>query len=304
MPYRIEKPDKLQEEIVRIATEQVDSALDELSDPDVDRHEGVHQARKRFKKIRGLLRLIRFELGDKYKLENEFYRDIGRKLSDVRDAQAMIETLDILRNAEHQKLSENQFEKIHARLSQRRKHIADNAVELDRTVEEVVASLNDARERISDWTLSAGDFSSLQPGLEKSYKRGRKAFANTEMDATPETFHEWRKRVKYFWYHSRLLREIWPEVMVVQIDSSKRLSDLLGDEHDLSVFRNLLNEEGDITADLGVDSSLIEIIDNERNSLRRQAMTQGRYIYAEKPKLYGRRLNKYWDAWAASSDGT
>jgi ribosomal protein S13 len=114
----------------------------------------VHQARKRFKKILGLIRLIRFELGDKYKLENVFYRDIGRKLSNVRDAQAMIETLDILRSAEYQKLSENQFEKINARLSQRRKYIAENTAQLYETVEEVIARLKDARQRINDWTLS------------------------------------------------------------------------------------------------------------------------------------------------------
>ena len=96
----------------------------------------------------------------------------------------------------------------------------------------------------------------MKPGLEKSYKRGRKAFAKTELDATPEMFHEWRKRVKYFWYHSRLLRGIWPEVMIVYIDFSKKLSDLLGDEHDLSVFRNLLSEEEDITADLSIAAAL------------------------------------------------
>jgi hypothetical protein len=35
MPYIIEKLDKLREEIVRIATEQVESTLDELSDPEI-----------------------------------------------------------------------------------------------------------------------------------------------------------------------------------------------------------------------------------------------------------------------------
>ena len=44
--------------------------------------ERVHIARKKFKQLRGMLRLIRYELGeDIYRRENTVLRDAGRPLS-------------------------------------------------------------------------------------------------------------------------------------------------------------------------------------------------------------------------------
>lgn len=63
-----------------------------------DFHEGIHEARKRFKKIRTLLRAMRSELGtDKYQDENTFFRDIARSVGAVRDAQSLIECLEKLK---------------------------------------------------------------------------------------------------------------------------------------------------------------------------------------------------------------
>ncbi|MEZ4569166.1 MAG: hypothetical protein R2849_02320 [Thermomicrobiales bacterium] len=59
MAYRLEPDEALDVGVRRIATEQVEKALAELDDSDLDRHATVHQVRKRCKKIRGLLRLVR-----------------------------------------------------------------------------------------------------------------------------------------------------------------------------------------------------------------------------------------------------
>ena len=59
MPFRFKNPDELPSETQRIATEQIDRAIDELDDSSLDYHETIHQVRKRCKKLRGLLRLVR-----------------------------------------------------------------------------------------------------------------------------------------------------------------------------------------------------------------------------------------------------
>lgn len=43
----------------RIAAEQIERAIAEIDDTGLDRHETVHQVRKRCKKVRGLVRLVR-----------------------------------------------------------------------------------------------------------------------------------------------------------------------------------------------------------------------------------------------------
>lgn len=263
----------------------------------MDRDEGVHQARKRFKKIRALLRLIREELGDNYEVENNFYRDLGRDLSDVRDAQATVETFEKIREIYPNELDNNKYIKLHNRLLSRRENIAHNQIDLKCTISEVVDSLIDGRKRINEWKLSSDDFSNIKPGAARSYKRGRKQFKKSWEDRSEERFHEWRKRIKDLWYHSRLLHDAWPDLMNVYIENAKKTSDLLGDDHDLSVFRNLLENENDL---LNNDSShqIIMMIEKEKLRLRYQATTLGHFIYVEKPKHYTRRLQKYWEIWS------
>jgi len=85
--------------------------------------------------------------------------------------------------------------------------------------------------------------------------------------------------------------------MNVYIENAKKTSDLLGDDHDLSVFRKLLENEDDL---LNNDNfhQMIMMIEKEQSRLRHQATTLGYFIYAEKPKHYTRRLQKYWEIWS------
>ncbi|MCA9972461.1 MAG: hypothetical protein KC425_19705, partial [Anaerolineales bacterium] len=63
MSYRLHPDERLPAGLARITYEQIDDALDYLRDPD-DVDEAVHESRKLFKKVRGLLRLVRLELGE------------------------------------------------------------------------------------------------------------------------------------------------------------------------------------------------------------------------------------------------
>jgi len=301
MTYKINDPKNIQNEISRIATEQLNRAVYELTDDDIDRDEGVHQARKCFKKIRALLRLIKEELGDNYKIENNFYRDLGRDLSDVRDAQAAVETFERIREIYPEEIDNNRYIKLYNRLLSRRENIAQNQLDLECTISEVVDSLIDGRNRINEWKLSSENFSNVKLGADRSYKRGRKQFKKSWEDRSEERFHEWRKRIKDLWYHCRLLHDIWPDLMNVYIENAKRTSDLLGDDHDLSLFRNLLEKEDDL---LNNDNSnlMIKIIDSQQSRLRGQATTLGCFIYVEKPRQYTNRLQKYWEIWSNRSN--
>jgi CHAD domain-containing protein len=59
---------------------------------------------------------------------------------------------------------------------------------------------------------------------------------------TVENFHEWRKRVKYYRYQLKLLRDFWKPVMEALRREAVKLSDDLGDDHDLAVLVEYLGE--------------------------------------------------------------
>lgn len=93
MSYRLEPGEQLAPGIKRIALEELDEVLQYLREPGDDVDEAVHESRKAFKKLRGLLRLVRQEIGEEvYQRENGRFRDAGRLLSELRQ-RAVMKTL-------------------------------------------------------------------------------------------------------------------------------------------------------------------------------------------------------------------
>src|SRR5947208_439602 len=96
MSFQLKPGESARKAVKRLARKQLDAALAELR-PRKGGDAIVHDARKRFKKVRAVLRLVRAELGERaYQRENKCFRDAGRPLTEVRDAKILIETLDKL----------------------------------------------------------------------------------------------------------------------------------------------------------------------------------------------------------------
>ncbi len=75
MGFRLQHQESVAQGVKRIAQEQLSSAVAEIQNEELDRHEAVHQIRKRFKKIRGLIRLVRPVFQKTYQKENVIFRD-------------------------------------------------------------------------------------------------------------------------------------------------------------------------------------------------------------------------------------
>lgn len=298
MAYRLLGEESVEEGVKRIVGEQIDKAIGEIQNQDLDRHQTVHQVRKRCKKIRGTLRLVRPEFEETYRFENAWFRDAARRLSPLRDAEAMIETYDQLMNRFSDQLETEAFTPVRETLVLRRRQIADEQFDLDERLADFLTDMREARERVNTWVIRASGFQAINPGFQKTYRRGRKAmFKAYGGESTTEQFHEWRKRVKYHRYHTRLLRELWKPVMKQFLSEVKVLSDLLGDDHDLAVFRQTLMDKPDEFGEQPDIQVLLGLIDRRRAQLQEEARSLGERVYAEKPRQLVRRLEHYWRAW-------
>jgi CHAD domain-containing protein len=298
MAYHLLRNESVEEGVRRIVSEQIDSAIVEIEDTKLDPHETVHQVRKRCKKIRGAIRLVRqpaFE--DTYQFENEWFRDAAGKLAFVRDAEAMREAYDKLLDTFAEQVDHLAFDSIREALMQRRQRVAEDQGHLEEGLSAFLTAMHQARERVASWSIGSAGFAAIDPGLQKTYRRGRKAMVEAYREPSDEQFHEWRKRVKYYRYHNRLLQDLWKPVLTTNWEQVKELSDFLGDDHDLAVFRQTLlanpkefGSKRDIQAFLG-------LLDRRRAQLQNQAKTLGEYVFAEKPKQLGWRLCRYWQVW-------
>lgn len=260
--------------------EQIIRARDTLVDPSIAAEKRVHEARKRFKETRALIRLVREPLGEHFAHENAWFRDAGRDLAAARDADAVLDALE--------KLALPKAVERRARKSldgQRKEHPP-----LEPVIANVVDQLVVAQGRLGLWPEMKDSFETIAGGLLRTYRDGRRDLRHHE---TPEELHDWRKRVKEHWYHVQLLRHVWPEMMKPYADVLSTLSHALGDHHDLHVLRGMLEACRLPAGAPGV----IDAIDARQSEVQTQAEAIGARVYAEKPEAWLARMRKYWTAW-------
>lgn len=302
MSYRLARDESTTDGMRRLVLEQLEAAIEDLESRDEHDHdERVHDARKRLKKARAVLRLVRPALGEKtFRHENACFRDAGRELGAARQGAALLECFEGLCKAYPAELPHDAAGGLRRLLESRRRHAIGDT--LERGVEEEVAqTLRLAAHRSLEWRLDAEGWSALSGGLEKTYARGHRAFKKAYAKPSTERFHEWRKRVKYHWYHVRLLESTWPKPMKARRRALEELADLLGDDHDLGELRSVLRAlPPSLAADLRVDRLLV-LVDHREQQLRSEARHIGRRVYAEQPEHLVQRFGGYFTAWKAHS---
>ncbi|MEX2216107.1 MAG: CHAD domain-containing protein [Phycisphaeraceae bacterium] len=304
MPYRIRKRESVTSAVRRIVREETDKAVGDLLSVPGGRIKGIHEARKCIKKVRATLRLAQPKLGEHFAPANQAYRDISRQLSGPRDAEAIIESLDKLvtsvSDAQHQEV----FARIREALVARRDAVVAQSADLNDKVAGLAQLLTEVRTASEHWVIRPDSFASLAAGLERAYRRGRKAMKEAFRAPTDMHFHEWRKEVKAHWYHVRLLRGIWPKVMVALEGELGLLADLLGDDHDLAVLRDVLAGEAWEDGDKGEMKPILALIRKRRQQIRKAGHSLAQHLYVEKASALRKRFGRYWDIWHREARGT
>lgn len=298
MSYTLITDESLTEAVRRVAAEQLDAAIDDLAvEITNDPARAIHDARKRCKKVRGLVRAVRPSLGKRvYQVANDTARDAARELSDLRDATAMVETFRLA--VEHGGLDEDDesvgpaIESVERMLTERQL-AAEAQLDVDHPrVERAREMLMGMRATSSTWDLDADGWVAIAGGARKTYKRGRRALSVAADAPTGQNFHEWRKRVKYTWYHLRLVDDMAPAVLAPLTDAFHDLSDALGDAHDMVVLTDTL-----ATIDDGPDQRPVEqLLGGLRSTLEHRALALGARLYAESKSAFVDRLGAYWSA--------
>jgi CHAD domain-containing protein len=134
-------------------------------------------------------------------------------------------------------------------------------------------------------------------GLKDVYRRARAAFADAAADPTIEKLHEWRKQAKYLRYQLEVLRPLWPERMEELATEADRMGDLLEDDHDLAVLRQMLTDDSGSFGDESDRETLLALIDRRQAELEQEAMLLGDRFFQDRPREFVRRLKGFWKTW-------
>jgi len=293
MAYELGVGEPIPDAVLRVMREQIDriAARLDASDGPAKR---VHDVRKRMKETRALLRLVRAPLGAQFRIENAWYRDAAHELASARETAAMIESI---RKLEKRSTDPGLQRRLAgARRSLKRLKVVDPA-----PFARLLAQLDDARTRLDDWPKLEDRFRTIGQGLERTYADGRRALAAARRDPSPENVHELRKRVKDHWYHTQLLRAVWPAMMKDYAHHVEDLSAALGDHHDLIVLRRTLLVE---PSSFGTDENaqtVLAALEPRLRELEKAALEMARRVLAERPKAWRRRMRALWRAQKAAA---
>jgi len=307
MAFQLKAKEPVSDGIRRNVRRQIEKALDRLSaksEPhqrDASKDEAApRDIRKCFKKVRAALRLVREDLGNEiYRDENWFFRDAGRLLREVRDAEVLVEAVDklaLLPAAEA--VESGAFARIHETLLANHREVTSRAREEGAfaAVQEVATQ---ALTRLADWTIERDGWAALEGGLRRTYEAGRRALALAAENSSTENLHEWRKQARHLWGQLQLLEAAWTGSENELGDRTRKLVQLLGDDHDLAILRQVLAADPPAYGGHRILKEVFAVIDSRREELERQAFALGRTLYEESPKVFTSRIEAYWKAWVA-----
>ena len=289
MPYLIQRTDRdLQAMLRRVAAEELDAALGRLNAVPVGPGD-VHDVRKRVKKLRGLLRLLRFGL-PVFAQENAALRAAAAHLSAQRDADVRVATLDRIAGPDGVRLGTD-GPALRALLG------ADAGLGPTDPVPAARDALAQVRARAEHWHLEGRDREVLHDGLAQTRRHARRAMALALADPSAHAIHEWRKRVKDGWYQARLLTPIRPAVLDPLAEQAGLLGEDLGDHHDLAVLAEHLTGLPDGARTPEAWAGVLARIRTAQDRLETRAFAAGAILLAEKPKAMARRWSGWWQDW-------
>jgi len=289
MGFRLKLREPLPDGLKRVFCEQIECALQLCRHPSAERGVTVHEVRKHLKKLRAAMRLAIGEVGkNQHAREDRCVRQIGRLISDLRDAQVRLQTLMQLRDETAKGSDENQFPRLEELLLLERESFSAAFAGWQK---QAIPQLEHVEARLLKWPLEGLTWKQICGAVAKIYKRGQRGLAKTINDPEPENFHAWRKRVKDLWYQLRILQPLNRVVLEEMAHDAEVLGELLGREHDLDFLLERLEKESGDEALRDELAQLQSLIRKRGKRLRTNALELGRHFYAEPAKAFAKRIS-------------
>lgn len=294
MAYRLRSGELIPDGTRRIVLEQIDAVVHRLGGKAPSGSESIHEVRKSIKSIRSALRFLRSELGDGYGLEMRLLRGLGRRLADLRDANAMIQSFDRTRRKCINVLPKPTFDTIRLSLDRHKKDLNQKTI-LRCAFNHLVETFLTMRERVSAWVFERNGFSAIGPGIRRTFRRGQKAFHRAHSSPRSTNFHEWRKRVKDLSHLLLLFKCLWSPRLKAYEKSLKDLESILGREHDGAVLRRyLVRGRAGNKEEIG---SFLSLANRQEKKMREKALSIGKTLYRESPRSFTAHMKLRWKVW-------
>jgi CHAD domain-containing protein len=295
MAFRIRPRESIAHGLRRLARKELASAREQLLRARQPGDEAIHEARKSVKKARAIVHLIETDDGRGLGGGKKRLRATNRALSQMRDADVMILTLQKLLDRWPRLLSEHTLARVRHQLSDHKNTVAQAAARPGSWTE-ASEELRRGRAAIKRSSPVHRRFGALAPGLRVTHKRGRKAMARALERQGDADFHEWRKQIKALWYDLRLIEASGARIRR-EVEALNRAQTSLGDDHDAVVLCAYLSGSQAFRDGSFEFQRLTQQAERYQQELRRDAIASTKSIYATPTGAYVREVKRAWKNW-------
>ncbi|NRP69695.1 hypothetical protein ILFOPFJJ_00567 [Ensifer psoraleae] len=285
------------EDFRAVGAEQIEHAVAVLEHRPQGVHEAIHDARKNFKRLRSLYRLVASDAPLFQKQENARIRAMARNLSTARDAAALVENINYLRGQTKSDEQSTALDQVYTILAERRDRIAESEADIEVKIASTIIDCEQALAALAHVTFNDGKRNSaarLKKGWRRTLKRAACARAACEAGTDATLFHELRKQAQDYRMQLALMREIWPSAMGAKRTEAKALVDVLGHLNDLATLTSLINEEPGLAGSSQNQAHLLSAVITREEALRAEARQRAAAVFLDKPKDESRTIELLW----------
>ncbi len=256
----------------------------------------IHRYRVNLKKIRGIVRLLRFDIGEEkyHELDND-YRTVARQSSVLRDYSSQIELLKNLKNsATDETLTSSLQEAIkqigQLRITEYQKFVAKKQ---GFSIQQMILGLNENTQQLN---ISNCSEVFILKSFCNIYQKAKNAYVESHVNENEEIYHSWRKQVKYLMYQLTILKKAWPSYFQIYIKELKKLGSLLGKLHDLHLLDFHLREKSWISLTKKQETAIIKFIAPQKEELKTNIRSIGDRLFYENASSIAGRIYSIWKA--------
>ena len=282
----------MSEAVRRVACAEIDAAYAAPASPP-DRHRGVHDARKCLKRLRSLLVLIRPGLPEPVFLSlTDRLRTIARGLAPARDAHALLDAIDKLDDEPRARGSIARSGPCApgCTAAGKRRRGASRA-----TPRPTLCAACSRSGRPWPTSRSIPTPSSRSPrACANPIAAGAKPSPMPLTAAATRTSTSGGRRCSTIGATCNCSTPCWPSELSARVEASRDLSQVLGDDHDIALVRQLVSAPTMVFASPEDTAAFLKRCRTRHKALRREAQTRGARLFAERSRPFVERIEAYW----------
>lgn len=240
--------------------------------PDSSDHR-IHEIRVCAKKLRSLLRLAAPVV------EEAEAKRIVRRLRKLKDAYAGFRDADVMRARLGDLWPPAEAEEIRRRLGLPDESAAHS---VKTAAAATIRQAGKFEKAIAALDLEQLSLAQMRKNLLKTYRRARRLMRSCRKDRRDALMHEWRKRVKDYYYQASALSAL--PLLAKAVRPADNLAEILGEYHDLAMLAAR-------AAERDAESALIDRIALAKRQAGDRAFKKAAILFAARPRELSARLS-------------